>query len=139
MRRQEKLLDANNETEKFDAIDDLDYYVQLRVKKANAQYTIDDNYRKIEDARKVVESSDKDIVNLEAKFPEYRKQYAEKYERALTEVGNNPKENPLIKYMRAHDSGDSVAVAADSVNPETQVEVVENLTELVSDNIKKDL
>ena len=129
MRRQEKLLDTNNSSEKFDAVDDLDYYIQLRVKKANAQYTIDDNHRKIEDARKVVESSDKDISDLESKFPDYRKQYAEKYEKALAEVGNNPKENPLIKYMRNHDSGIDTTEQATVAT----VEIVDNLTTLVSD------
>jgi hypothetical protein len=132
MRRQEKLLDTNNSAEKFDAVDDLDYYVQLRVKKANAQYTIDDNHRKIDDARKVVESTEKDILDLETKFPEYRKQYAEKYERALTEVGNNPKENPLIKYMKLDDQAAEAVTVAD-------IETVADLNINHADDIKNSL
>jgi len=97
--RQQKLMDRNHTEEKECSITDLDYYLQLKVKSANAQMTIDQCDSKKKEAQSVYESAEKDIADLDAKFPDYNKEYLARYKLALSNVGANVNDNPLIKYM----------------------------------------
>jgi hypothetical protein len=61
--------------------------------------TIDQCDSKKKEAQLVYESSEKDIADLDAKFPDYNKEYLARYKQALSNVGANVNDNPLIKYM----------------------------------------
>jgi len=98
--RQQKLMNPTNAEEKEQALDDLDYYIQLKVKKANADMVIDEADKKKEEARVVSEKTSKELEELDSKFPEYQNEYMERYQNALAAVGADATKNPLINYMR---------------------------------------
>jgi len=98
--RQQKLMNPNNTEEKEQALDDLDYYIQLKVKKANADMVIDEADKKKEEARVVSEKTSSEIEKLDSKFPDYQNEYMERYQNALASVGADATKNPLINYMR---------------------------------------
>jgi len=97
--RQRKLLNKETDEEKDKSFTDLDYYIELRVKKANALCVIDEAEKKIQEAQAVVDKISKEIEEFDEKEPTYKDEYVEKYKQALGVVGANPEENPLIKYM----------------------------------------
>jgi hypothetical protein len=98
--RQQKLLNPTNEEEKEQALDDLDYYIQLKVKKANADMVIDEADKKKEEARVVSEKTSTELAELDQKFPDYQNEYMQRYQNALASVGADANKNPLIDYMR---------------------------------------
>ena len=98
--RQQKLLNPNHEEEKSALQeDDLDYYVQLRVKKANAQMLIDEANKKIAEAQEVINKTDVDLSNIEVNHPDYKEEFMGRYQNALKSVGADASKNPLIQYM----------------------------------------
>ncbi len=97
--RQQKLLNPNHEEEKEKSLDDLDYYVQLRVKKANAQMLIDEANKKIAEAQEVISKSDTEINDMEVNHPDYKEEFMGRYQNALKSVGADASKNPLIQYM----------------------------------------
>lgn len=94
--RQERLL--NNNEEKTD-IEDLDFYTQLRVKKANALHMMDECKKRIGECDGVIEATNKQISELDEKFPSYKEEFMAKYRHALEAIGSDAKQNPLIRYM----------------------------------------
>ena len=99
--RQRKLQRASVDEDEDEAETTLDFYTQLRVKKAYAQYTIDEANKKIVEAKEAAENASKKIEELDKKFPTYKTDYIMQYNNALESIGTNPKENHLIKYMKS--------------------------------------
>ena len=97
--RQRKLLDRSNEEEKDKSFTDLDYYIQIRVKKANALYVIDEAEKKMKEAQAVVDNVKGEIEDLDSKYPEYQKEFLSRYESAIKATGGNPANNPIINFM----------------------------------------
>jgi hypothetical protein len=102
--RQERLL--NNKEEKTD-IEDLDFYTQLRVKKANAQHMMDECKKRIGECQDVIDATNKQIYDLDEKFPDYKTEFMSKYRHALESIGSDAKQNPLIQYMEVDESKES--------------------------------
>lgn len=98
--RQQKLLNPTNQEEKEQSLDDLDYYIQLKVKKANADMVIDEADKRRREATEVSEKTGKELEELDAKFPDYKEEYMGRYQNALQAVGTDMTKNPLIDYMR---------------------------------------
>lgn len=98
--RQQKLLDKTHEAEKEETFNDVDYYTTLRIKKAQALSLIDEAKKRMDEAQAVIESANKDIDDLDAKYPNYKNEFLEKYENALKSTGSNVNDNPLIKYLK---------------------------------------
>lgn len=99
--RQQRLLNPSNEEEKEKSLDDdLDYYIQLKVKKANAELVIDEADKKKAEALTVAEKTAEEISGLDEKYPSYKEQYMDKYQKALAAVGADMNKNPLIDYMK---------------------------------------
>jgi hypothetical protein len=80
---------------------DLEYYTQLRTKKAHCMWVIDESKKKIQEAEEALAKDIKELDELDAEFPEYKTQYIQQYENGLRAVGTDVEKNPLIKYMRA--------------------------------------
>lgn len=87
------------EEEKESKFDDLDFYVQLRTKKAHLKFSKDEMLRKINDIDPLVDNVTKEIEKLDEQFPEYKEQFMSRYQEALTASGIKAEDNPLIKYM----------------------------------------
>ena len=97
--RQQKLLNPNHEEEKENSLDDLDYYVQLRVKKANAQMLIDEANKKITEAQEVINKTEVELSEMDVNHPDYKEEFMGRYQNALKSVGADASKNPLIQYM----------------------------------------
>jgi len=99
-KRQQKLLDKSLEEEKDTTYNDIDYYTQLRVKKAQNLSLIDDASERIKEAEAAIANTQVEIDKLDAEYPEYASNFLEKYQQALAEVGTKVEENPLVKYLK---------------------------------------
>ncbi len=97
--RRQKLIDGDHQEEKDKSVDDIDLYIQLRVKKANALQATDEAEKTIETAKEIIRKTDTVLEKIEKEHPDYKDEYLERYKRALGAVGSNPRDNELIKYM----------------------------------------
>lgn len=113
--RQQKLL--NNEEEKVDD-EDIDFYTQLRVKKANAQHMMDECKKRITECQAVIDTTDNQINQLDAKYPDYKAEFIAKYKHALDAIGSDAAQNPLIKYMEEKPTLATVSEETGSNQPE---------------------
>jgi Family of unknown function (DUF5832) len=101
--RQRALLDKTHEKEKETIYRDLDFYITLRVKRANALMTIDEAMKKAKEAEAVAEKTLKEIEEIEQNNPDYAAEYMERYKREVKGIGANIEQNPLISYMKKED------------------------------------
>jgi hypothetical protein len=113
--RQNKLLNEHKEEQQEDM--DLDYYTQLRVKKANAQHMLDECHKRMKECNEVIEKTQQQIDQVDEKSPEFKEQYLEKYKKALQAVGADASKNPLIKYMDDSSSSSSSTSEVDRTQP----------------------
>jgi len=97
--RRQKLIDGDHQEEKEKSVDDIDLYIQLRVKKANAMQATDEAEKTIQTAKDIIRKTDTVLEKIESEHPDYKDEYLERYKRALGAVGSNPRDNELIKYM----------------------------------------
>ncbi len=98
--REEALYKDIEDTADPDYVEDLDYYVQLRTKKAQLKLTAVECEKKIEEVRKLLEKVSKEVADHNVKHPEHIDQFMEKYLAALKTMGGTAETSPLIKYMR---------------------------------------
>ena len=98
--RERKLLDKTNAQEEDESYDDLDYYVKLRFKKANALYTIAEAERKMKEAHEVVDKTSKEIEEKDEKNPEFKDEFMARYEQAIKNISGDIKSNPVVQYMK---------------------------------------
>lgn len=86
--------------DKSQALDDLEYYVQLKTKKASLQYNVEEIRRKEKESLDLVDKVTEEIKEIDKKFPDYKDQFLERYTNALATQGIDVSKNPLIKYMK---------------------------------------
>ena len=98
--RHRRLTSKHTEQDELESIDDLEFYTTLRAKKAHCQWVIDENRKKIAEAREALANSMKEIAALDEKHPEYQTQFKRQYEKGLESVGTKIDENPLLSYMK---------------------------------------
>lgn len=95
--RQKKLSEAPSNPENPD---DIEYYIQLRVKKATALMRQEEATKVMGQCKKINEKTNSILTDIEEKHPEFAEEYLEKYQTALKESGIDVAQNPLIKYMK---------------------------------------
>jgi hypothetical protein len=98
-RRHKELLQDVSE-DKVDKYEDLDFYLQLRVKRANLILRKEEMKKSIEDSKELVEKVEKEIKTLDKAHPEYKDEYMERYNQALASSGIKSEDNPLYKYLK---------------------------------------
>jgi hypothetical protein len=79
--------------------DDLELYVQLRVKYAHARFTKDELLKRLTDYDANIDRVEKEIAELDKKEPAFKEQYIARYTSALEAAGIPVHSAPLIKYM----------------------------------------
>ncbi len=97
--RQRQLLTDTSES-KEDTVDDLDYYVQLKTKVASVRMLQEECDKKMKDCGKIIKKAKAELNNLDDKFPEYQKEYADKYKLALEAIGGDTQNNKMLEYMK---------------------------------------
>jgi hypothetical protein len=97
--RQKTLLDPETEEQRARSITELDYYIELRVKKAHSLMTIDEAHKRIKEAEEVIKKTQVEIISLDEKFPDYQEKYYKQYINALEQVGADASKNPVVKFM----------------------------------------
>lgn len=95
-----RALMADVDEEKETTYDDLEHYLQMKVKKANLQYRKDEMRKKISESDTLIDKVATEIAELDKNHPEFKDQYLDRYNAALESSGINPKSNPLIAYMK---------------------------------------
>ena len=99
--RHRRLVSKDSSEDKMEATTDLEFYTQLRTKKAHCQYVIDQCNIKLKEAQEALANNIKEIEELDAKFPSYKHDYIAQYDKGLKAIGvDKANENPLIKYMK---------------------------------------
>lgn len=99
-RHKELVRDVNEEKEETVDFDDLEFYVQMRAKKANLLYRQDDLNVRLKETREQLGKLSQELVELDKKHPEFKDQYLEKFRTALSASGISEVANPIMKYMK---------------------------------------
>lgn len=97
--RRRQLLSDTTEDKK-NSVDDLDYYITLRVKRANARMLQEECEKKLKECAKTLKSTNAEINKLDEQYPEYAKEYKSKYQSALDAIGGNAGDNKMLEYMK---------------------------------------
>lgn len=129
--KQRQLLDGSNEEEKENTLTDYALYEQLRTKKANNLYVIEKCKNNLVKCQENIDNSLKEISEIDAKFPSYKNDYIKNYIDEIKQVGIDPKQMEIIKYMFTEDLSQEIK---EEINP-TKI----NLTSNVDENIEKEV
>lgn len=139
--KQKQLLDGSNEDEKENTLTDYALYEQLRTKKANNLYVIEKCKNNLVKCQENIQNSLKEIEEIDSKFPSYKNDYIKNYIDEIKQVGIDPKQMEIIKYMFTEDLSQEIK---EEINPtkinlssSTEVEIVEK-EEVVNSNYNRD-
>lgn len=97
-RRHRELMRDVNEDRK-ETPDDLELYVQMKVKHAHAKFTKDELLKRLTDYDSNISRVEKEIAELDEKDPTFKEQYMQRYVQALEAAGIPVHNAPLVKYM----------------------------------------
>lgn len=97
-RRRQLLADTSEEKET--AIDDLDYYVTLRVKRANIRMMQEECTKKMKECAKILTKTTSEINKMDEDHPQFVKEYTAKYRSALDAIGGDTNGSKMIDYMK---------------------------------------
>ena len=97
--RQKQLLADTTEKQEI-SYDDIEYYTSLIVKRGNVRILQEECEKKLKDCAKILKKTNQDIFELDEKFPDYQKEYEEKYKNALDAIGGDTQNNKMIEYMK---------------------------------------
>ena len=98
-KRKELLSDTTDKKEVV--IDDIEYYTQLRVKRANLRMLQEECEKKIKECGRILKKTTSEINELDDKHPQYKNEYEEKYKRAVDAIGtDNAESSKMIQYMK---------------------------------------
>ena len=97
-RRRQLLSDTTEQKET--SIDDLDYYVTLRVKRANIRIMQEECTKKMKECAKILSKTTSEINKLDEKYPKYEKEYQAKYNSALDAIGGDTNGSKMLEYMK---------------------------------------
>jgi len=97
--RRRVLLSDTSEV-KETSTDDLDYYVTLRVKRANIRMLQEECTKKLKECSKILSKTTSEINKLDDQHPSYAKEYQAKYKSALDAVGGDSNGSKMIEYMK---------------------------------------
>lgn len=95
-KRQKELEEMPEQEDK----ESLDYYIKVRVKRANAMMRKNEANNVIKQCASVIEKTGSELADIEEKHPDYTQNYLEQYEKVLKQSGINPADNPLLSYMK---------------------------------------
>lgn len=97
--RQKQLLADTTEAKEM-SFDDIEYYTSLRAKLAQVRILQEECEKKVKNCGKTIKKTKEEIDSLDERYPEYKKQYEEKYKNALDAIGVPTEDNKMIKYMK---------------------------------------
>ena len=117
--RQSKLrINEDRETDKAT----VEYYTVLNVKKAYNKHQLVESEVTLEKCKLVIEEVEKEILDMDKEFPDFRQEYLQHYINACKQAGNPEENDSLIKYLVDEHEKEAVKEAL-------RVPVVEDVTE----------
>jgi len=114
LEKQKQLLDETNEEEKEKTLTDYALYEQLRTKKANNLYVIEKCKNNLGKCQENIDNALKEILEIDSKFPSYKNDYIKNYIDEIKQVGIDPKQMEIIKYMFSDDLSQEIK---EEINP----------------------
>ncbi len=129
--KQRQLLDGSNEEEKENTLTDYALYEQLRTKKANNLYVVEKCKNNLAKCQENIDNSLREISEIGAKFPSYKNDYIRNYIDEIKQVGIDPKQMEIIKYMFSEELSQEIK---EEINP-TKI----NLVSTGDENIEKEI
>lgn len=114
--RQDRLL--NEHKEQTEQTIDIEWYTQLRVKKANAQHMLDECNKRMQECNEVIQKTQQQIDDIDEKHPDFKDEFLSKYKNALQAIGADASKNPLIKYMQDDDEKEGSSSSSSSTEPD---------------------
>uniref|UniRef100_A0A6C0DK18 Uncharacterized protein n=1 Tax=viral metagenome TaxID=1070528 RepID=A0A6C0DK18_9ZZZZ len=114
LEKQKQLLDETNEEEKEKTLTDYALYEQLRTKKANNLYVIEKCKNNLAKCQENIDNALKEILEIDSKFPSYKNDYIKNYIDEIKQVGIDPKQMEIIKYMFSDDLSQEIK---EEINP----------------------
>jgi hypothetical protein len=99
--REQKLYEESKKAEEGDDddMDPFDYYITLRVKKAQLLWTYLEHMKKMEEIKHIVVKTRKEIEDIHETNEEYKEKFLDKYIKARKEAGIK-EDNPMQSFMR---------------------------------------
>lgn len=100
--REKALLDEGRKNAALEEEDPYERYITLRVKKAQLTWTYLEHQKKLNEVRNIIIRTREEVSQMDAKNPEYKDQYFEKYMEARRNAGLKDSERDqdnFIKYM----------------------------------------
>ncbi len=131
LEKQKQLLDGSNEEEKENTLTDYALYEQLRTKKANNLYVIEKCKNNLVKCQENIDNALKEISEIDTKFPSYKNDYIKNYIDEIKQVGIDPKQMEIIKYMFTEDLSQEIK---EEINP-TKI----NLVSTEDENVEKEI
>jgi hypothetical protein len=114
LEKQKQLLDETNEEEKEQTLTDYALYEQLRTKKANNLYVIEKCKTNLVKCQENIDNALKEILEIDSKYPSYKNDYIKNYIDEIKQVGIDPKQMEIIKYMFSDDLSQEIK---EEINP----------------------
>jgi hypothetical protein len=134
--KQRQLLDGSNEEERENTLTDYALYEQLRTKKANNLYVIEKCKNNLAKCQENIDNSLKEISEINGKFPSYKNDYINKYIEEMKQVGIDPKQMELLKYMFSEDLSQEIK---EEINP-TKINLISTEDETIErPSLEKDV
>jgi len=134
--KQRQLLDGSNEEEKENTLTDYTLYEQLRTKKANNLYVVEKCKNNLAKCQENIDNSLKEISEINSKFPSYKNDYINKYIEEMKQVGIDPKQMELLKYMFSEDLSQEIK---EEINP-TKINLISTEDETIErPSLEKDV
>ncbi len=122
--QQRKLFDNTNEEEKETTRTEYDLYVQMRTKKASNLHVIDKCKVNIVKCKDNISNAEKEIKEMDEKYPSYHNEYIRNYIKEIKQVGIDPKQMEIIRYMMDDTFPEDIR---EEINP-TKVNVIDNIS-----------
>ena len=134
--KQRQLLDGSNEEERENTLTDYALYEQLRTKKANNLYVIEKCKNNLAKCQENIDNSLKEISEINSNFPSYKNDYINKYIEEMKQVGIDPKQMELLKYMFSEDLSQEIK---EEINP-TKINLISTEDETIErPSLEKDV
>jgi hypothetical protein len=95
LNKEQKRVNTDKEEDKTT----IEYYTLLNVKRAYNLYHLNETETTMKKSELVIENTEKEIREMEVEFPDFKKEYLDRFIEAVKKAGNPEESDTFIKHM----------------------------------------
>jgi hypothetical protein len=95
LNKEQKRVNTDKEEDKTS----IEYYTLLNVKRAYNLYQLNETETTMKKSELVIENTEKEIREMELEFPDFKKEYLDRFIEAAKKAGNPEESDTFIKHM----------------------------------------